>query len=160
MADVQMNNEIRYARYGSIAFVWDGGIDDHIVNYRVDNSLRVRMGGRERHPWDYNNNTLVTTRRQGRPQPSTVSFRVKRADLIGDDDLYIRMLAAGTDGNVPSFTLKIELLDAEGLATGELLTLADCVFAGGFEFTEGQDMDEVPVEIECPHETVTPSAVT
>lgn len=160
MADVQINDEIRYSRYGSIAFVWDGASDDYILNFRVDNSLRIKLGGQERHPWDYNNNALVTTRRQGRPLPSTISFRVKRGDLIGANELYTNMLAAGTDGNVPPFTLKVELLDGEGVATGELLTFDDCTFEGGFEFSEGQDMDEVTVEITCPHETVTPTAVT
>lgn len=162
MADVQINKEIRYSRYGRIYFNWTAMGDDHIVNNRVDDSLNVRVGGYERHPWDYNNNDLVTTRREGRERISTVQFRVKRSDLMGADELYLRILAgaAGT-GVVPPFTVSIELLDANGTSTGELLVFPDSVFAeGSAEFNEsGGNWDEMPVSIECPHGDITPTAV-
>ncbi len=160
MAEVNINSVIRPARYGQIAFQWGGTGDDYVVGYRVDNSLEVMVGGHLRHPWDYNNNELVSTRRQGRAQPSKISFRVKRSDLIGTNELYANMLEAGTDGNVPSFTLKIEMLDGESVATGELLTFTNCTFEGGFTFREGEDHDEVTIEITSPDENPTPSAVT
>lgn len=153
MAEQQINQNYRYARYGRIMFVWVALGDDYIVNNRVDDSLSINVGGKERHPWDYNNNELTTARREGRPQPSAIAFRVKRSDLSGSDELYVRQLAvASGDGLVPSFTTKVELLDANGVATGELLTFDDCVFAGGVEFSESQNNDEMPINIECPHE--------
>lgn len=160
MAEVNINTVIRPARYGQIALQWGGVGDDYVIDFRVDDSLEVMVGGKIRHPWDYNNNAISTTRRQGRAQPSRISFRVKRSDLIGANELYTNMLAEGSDGSVPSFTTKIEMLDGEDVATGELLTFNDCVFEGGFSFREGSDHDEVPIEITSPDHNPTPTAVT
>lgn len=159
MPEVNINTVIRSARYGRLAFQWGGSGDDYIVNYRIDNSLEVMVGGKARHPWDYNNNDLVATRRQGRAQPSRITFRVKRSDLMGANELHENMLLEGTDGNVPSFTLKIELLDGEGLATGELIPFTNCTFEGGYSLREGEDHDEVPVEITSPDHNPTVTAI-
>lgn len=152
MADQQINTQIRYSRYGQLILVWTALGDDYIVNNRVDDSLSIKCGGKERHPWDYNNNEVVKERREGRGLTSSIDFRVKRSDLSGADELYIRQLAASAvDGIVPSFTFKVEMLDGSGVATGELLTFDDCVFAGGVEFGEASEHDEMPISIECPH---------
>ena len=152
MADQQINESIRYARYGRIIFNWTALGDDCIVHNRIDDSLNVKLGGMARHDWDYDNNTLVTDRREGRELSSNVSFRVKRSDLTGADELYARqLLASSGTGIVPPFDLKLELLDANGAATGELATFADCVFSGGVEFSEGSGMDEMPISIDIPH---------
>ena len=159
MADVQINNAQRNARYGSIAIQPGGTGDDLIINFRVDDSLKVMEGGYARHDIDYNNNVLVAARREGRPLPSRVSFRVKRGDLMGANELRTLMLEQGTEGIVPSFTTKIELLDGHDASTGELLVFTDCTFEAGFEFPEGSDNDEVPIEISAPQPFGTVTAI-
>ena len=156
MPDVQINESIRYSRYGRIIINWTPGGDDYIVHNRIDDSLNIKNGGKQRHPFDYDNNDLKVERREGRSLPSLITFRVKRSDLSGADELYERqLLASSGDGIVPPFTLKLEMLDAVGAATGELATYENCTFTGGVEYSESSDMDEMPISIDVPHEKPT-----
>ena len=162
MATVNINGTIRHWDHVEVLAQWVTPAGDlNQINHIIDGTLAIKEGGYARHDWDYNGSSLVTDRREGRANISTIGLSIKRSDLMGSDELHDRMLLASntSDGFVPSFTLIIIGRDYRGATAGEQLQFDNCVFAGGFEASHGDQHDVVPIAIESPQPIGTLTAV-
>lgn len=156
MADITINQTIRHFDHAVIMI--DDGTNVATIDNWTDGSASLQEGGYERHDVDYVGSTMKTRRRQGKPMPSKLSVGVKRSDLFASTELRSMMNAvADADGYVPEITVTIKMYDSQAAATGEQIQLPNAIFMNKFNFSHGDQHDEVTIEIESqqPFATIT-----
>ena len=136
MANINSGMPIRWENGGTITIEEFGGATpDTIINVEAG-TLRFKAGGREAIIYK-DRGALQAAPPEGDERPTEVDIDVKVAPTVftGTDQIWKRLVVAGTAGATPRFILVCRFPAYRGSATGDQLTFANCVMQ---EFPELQ----------------------